>query len=69
MDECLFDRGFLLRRQLRGVRSVGTFGARMPGLGEAASVLGPGDGEGGDVEAVVPPDPCLDLRVSGALGL
>ena len=69
VDECLFDRGFLLRRKLRGVRSVGTLLARASGLGEPASVLGPGDGEGGDVEAVVPPDPCLDFRVGGALGL
>ena len=69
MDERRADRGFLLRRQLRGVGPMGSLPARAPGLGEPAAVLGPGYGEGGDVEAVVPPDPGLDFRVGGALGL
>ena len=69
VDERLFDRGFLLRRQLRGVGPMGSFPARASGFVEPASVLGPGDGEAADMEAVVPPDPCLDLRVGGALGL
>ena len=43
--------------------------ARASGLGEPAAILGPRYGEGGDVEAVVPLDPCLYFRVGGALGL
>ena len=48
---------------------MGAFLARASGLGEPVAVFRPGDGQVADVQAVVLPDPCLDFRVGGALGL